>query len=318
MAGFVTDEVLSKSTRSGFDVVSLRPDGEDDRRGVLSRKQKYKTPSSTIWKKTGKYHVNVTEFERIALSAMESATERTRCVLIVDEIGRMELHSEKFRHLISRLLNTPSLHIVGALTAPIYGHRVPFCDEISSRDDVKVVKITVKTRDEATRRMLDLVRRHTLCDEVEEHEEEGEKNSYVCYTIMSGSRTYVGITNNLKRRLRQHSGEIKGGARYTRGLKWKLVYFVSGFRNKREALQFEWSLRHITGHGRKGRAPGSGMSGRLHNLERVFSMKRWTSKSPLASDVPLILNWVLKKLRPDRFTTVLPQHVSEKEVVMSL
>ena len=57
VAGFVTDEVLStKSTRSGFDVVSLRPDGEDDRRGVLSRKTKYSTPSSTIWKKTGKYH----------------------------------------------------------------------------------------------------------------------------------------------------------------------------------------------------------------------------------------------------------------------
>jgi putative endonuclease len=36
---------------------------------------------------------------------------------------------------------------------------------------------------------------------------------------------YCGITNNLERRLKQHKGEIKGGAKYTRS-HWpcKLVY----------------------------------------------------------------------------------------------
>jgi nucleoside-triphosphatase THEP1/predicted GIY-YIG superfamily endonuclease len=332
VTGFVTDEVVRNGSRIGFDVVSLNENGTDDLRGVLSRKRRYNTDSDVVWKKTGNYHVNVTEFERIALSAMRCAKKKKKnCVLIVgtyrycstssspnsffffktitakfflsnaDEIGRMELHSNKFRDLMKELLNTSGVRVVGALTAPIYGHRVPFCDEISDRDDVDVVKITVKTRIEAERLMMRKVLNNG-------HDDETKK--YVCYTIMSATRTYVGITNNLKRRLRQHNGEIKGGAKYTRGYSnWKLVYFLSGFRTKVEALQFEWSLRHVTG---RGRASGSGLSGRLKNLERVLSMSRWTSKSPLASDVPLSLNWVLSKLRPIRFESVLPNHVREE------
>ena len=50
VTGFVTDEVLStKSTRTGFDVVSLSSNGEDDRRGILSRKNKYETSSNVVW-----------------------------------------------------------------------------------------------------------------------------------------------------------------------------------------------------------------------------------------------------------------------------
>jgi predicted GIY-YIG superfamily endonuclease len=34
--------------------------------------------------------------------------------------------------------------------------------------------------------------------------------------------SYVGYTSNLKRRLRQHNAEIKGGAKATRGGKWTI------------------------------------------------------------------------------------------------
>ena len=70
---------------------------------------------------------------------------------------------------------------------------------------------------------------------------------YICYLITNGSKTYVGITNNIKRRLRQHCGLIKGGAKYTtRNNKtpWELVAFAYGFRNKSEALSFEWFVHH--------------------------------------------------------------------------
>jgi predicted GIY-YIG superfamily endonuclease len=62
-----------------------------------------------------------------------------------------------------------------------------------------------------------------------------------------GVLTYVGATLDLARRLRQHNGEIKGGAKYTRlGAKgsWAVVFTVQGFREQREALQFEWALKH--------------------------------------------------------------------------
>lgn len=55
-------------------------------------------------------------------------------------------------------------------------------------------------------------------------------------------RSYKGYTTNLPRRLRQHNGEIKGGARYTRSFRGgvALKAFVSGFPSKRVALSYEW------------------------------------------------------------------------------
>lgn len=53
-------------------------------------------------------------------------------------------------------------------------------------------------------------------------------------------RPYIGCTNNPSRRIRQHNGEISGGAIRTRGVKWRFILIVSGFVNRRDALQFEW------------------------------------------------------------------------------
>lgn len=70
---------------------------------------------------------------------------------------------------------------------------------------------------------------------------------YVCYLLTNEERrhTYVGITNNIERRLRQHNGEIQGGAKRTRnrGI-WTVAAYVSGFHNKSQALSFEWHMHH--------------------------------------------------------------------------
>jgi len=82
--------------------------------------------------------------------------------------------------------------------------------------------------------------------------------SWICYILQShkfpgkNPRTYVGITNDLTKRLRQHDGEISGGAKSTAGKgPWKIAAFVGGFTGKQEALQFEWRMHHpgFRGHG---------------------------------------------------------------------
>ena len=68
--------------------------------------------------------------------------------------------------------------------------------------------------------------------------------SYYVYVLGSRSKnrftTYVGYTNNLKKRIILHN---KGkGAKFTRGRKWKLLYFER-FLSKKEAISRECYIR---------------------------------------------------------------------------
>ena len=67
-------------------------------------------------------------------------------------------------------------------------------------------------------------------------------NFYV-YVIGSKKKnkvTYVGWTNNLKKRIYKHN--ISLGAKFTRGRKWKILYFES-FDSKIKAMKREFVLK---------------------------------------------------------------------------
>ena len=74
-------------------------------------------------------------------------------------------------------------------------------------------------------------------------------SNYNVYILKNtkNNRTYVGITNNLDRRLRQHNGIIKGGAKYTHNFKgsgeWLFHMYISGL-TKSESLSFERSIKN--------------------------------------------------------------------------
>ena len=113
------------------------------------------------------------------------------------------------------------------------------------------------------------------------------------------------------RRIRQHNGEIVGGAKATSGHRpWEIVYAVTGFRTQREALQFEWALKHLSG-GKRGRAHGHGLKGRFRNMHRVLAKPQWTELSPPASEVALTIEWHDVELRPTDFAAGLPSHITE-------
>ena len=66
---------------------------------------------------------------------------------------------------------------------------------------------------------------------------------WTCYLLCTPDRkhTYIGATLDPDRRLRQHNGDIKGGAKATRKCReWQTVLRVSPFPEQRDALQFEW------------------------------------------------------------------------------
>jgi len=65
---------------------------------------------------------------------------------------------------------------------------------------------------------------------------------YLLATVDPPSKTYVGATLDVDRRLKQHNGQLSGGARATSTVPggWYRVCYVKGFENQREALRFEW------------------------------------------------------------------------------
>lgn len=68
----------------------------------------------------------------------------------------------------------------------------------------------------------------------------------IVYVLINSARTktYVGYTVDAKRRLRQHNGEIVGGARRTKGDVWEHVMIISSPQfDKHMALSFEWHMK---------------------------------------------------------------------------
>ncbi|XXG85415.1 hypothetical protein AAC387_Pa11g0494 [Persea americana] len=70
----------------------------------------------------------------------------------------------------------------------------------------------------------------------------GETVSWSVYLIISSQlpKTYVGATNDFSRRLKQHNGKLKGGAKASHaGRPWTCACIVQGFKDQSEACMFE-------------------------------------------------------------------------------
>ena len=157
--GFYTEEVRQNGGRIGFDVVTV-PSGE---RGVLARIKGL----TSSYPKTGKYLVDVASFEKLALPSLAleekkgKTEDRSKVIYVLDEIGRMELHSTKFQQHVHTMLQG-CVRLVGAITAPRYGNRVAFCDEVSNVDGVQVRNLTKANRDQVVGKMLQQIKRRWI------------------------------------------------------------------------------------------------------------------------------------------------------------
>ena len=113
---------------------------------------------------------------------------------------------------------------------------------------------------------------------------------YLLHSEKTDARTYVGsTTRGTHVRLREHNGELAGGARQTRsGRPWCLACTVEGFETRQQALQFEFAWRRVhRTEVRHGRVRGYGVAARRASLDVLMARERWSSRAPLASTVPL-------------------------------
>ncbi len=126
--GFYTEEIRDRGNRVGFLIQAIR-----GVKGVLADL----SPGAP---RVGKYRVRVEEFEELVLP--ELAQPAVCCV--IDEIGKMELHSQKFRALLPDLtLRFPILLATRALFLPEEIERI-----WKNASDVRIFTLTPTNREE--------------------------------------------------------------------------------------------------------------------------------------------------------------------------
>lgn len=133
-------------------------------------------------------------------------------------------------------------------------------------------------------------------------------SSYYCYIIYNpNDRTYNGYTVNLERRLRQHNGLLKGGARAThnRG-EWKYLFVMTStcWEDASVAMKHEWSIKYPT---RRRPRPKeyNGKLGRLRSLDKVFTHMATLACDDVTCYVhPDYMELVSKLSEPYSFVTI--------------
>lgn len=106
-----------------------------------------------------------------------------------------------------------------------------------------------------------------------------KRDRVVVYVLQSAARgkakqTYIGMTSHLGRRIRQHNGQLTGGAKYTsKNRPWRILMVLTGLPDRSEALRWEWAMKH-----RRARS-AAGPTNKACTLVRLLDLKRVTKKA---------------------------------------
>lgn len=136
--GFFTEELRESGARVGFAIETI-----GGPRGVLAHVNFPGPP------RVGRYGVDVAAFERLALPALQAAADE---VVVIDELGKMELASEAFRAAVLRLFERQP-----RIVATVHVFRHPFTDALRRRADVVVLRVTERERAELPVRVVERV-----------------------------------------------------------------------------------------------------------------------------------------------------------------
>jgi len=95
--GFITYELRERGTRVGFIIKSL----QDNREGILAH-IKFSTGPQI-----GKYRVDVKALEEVGVRSVIDALKNDKVdIILIDEIGPMEMTSNKFKEAVNKVLDS--------------------------------------------------------------------------------------------------------------------------------------------------------------------------------------------------------------------
>ncbi len=127
--GFYTDEIRESGERQGFRLVTL------DGKSVMLAHTGFQSSH-----KVGKYGVDIAGLESVGVVAVRQAIQE-KPVIVIDEIGKMEIFSEAFRQVVLDSLESGK-KVLGTIMLKPH----PWVDEIKRRPEVELVWLTKDNR----------------------------------------------------------------------------------------------------------------------------------------------------------------------------
>ena len=132
VTGFTTEEIRHAGTRVGFAIETA--DGD---RGTLAHVDLPGPP------RVGKYGVDLDALEELAIPAVRPSSGS---LVVIDELGKMELASNPFREAVEVLFASPA-----DVVATVHAFRHPFTDALKARPGVERLQVTAANRADLAR-----------------------------------------------------------------------------------------------------------------------------------------------------------------------
>lgn len=143
VGGMISQEARRGATRVGFRLIDIT----SGRSGWLAHIHEESGPS------VGKYRVNLHDLQHIGVTAIQSAIE-TADVVIVDEVGPMELCSAAFKKTVIRALQSSKI-LIGVLH---HRARDPLISVIHTTPQIHIVEVTLANRRQLHETVFDMIR----------------------------------------------------------------------------------------------------------------------------------------------------------------
>ncbi|PJB28491.1 AAA family ATPase [Candidatus Desantisbacteria bacterium CG_4_9_14_3_um_filter_40_11] len=132
--GFYTREVRVGSERTGFEIVTL-----EGKTGLLATKSREVVFTDEVPFES--YRINLDAMESVAIPALLKALAEKR-IIVIDEIGPMEIFSERFCDTILQILENREVIAVGAIVQRPYR----FADIVKAHPKVTIKPVTTENR----------------------------------------------------------------------------------------------------------------------------------------------------------------------------
>ncbi len=138
--GFYTEEIRTLGIRQGFRIATL--DGRD---AILAH-VRISSPH-----RIGKYKVDIDALDIVGISAVRRALTEND-LIVIDEIGKMELLSPGFREIVAQAMNSGK-KVLGTI---MLNHH-PSADEIKRHPQAEVLLVTRDNHTEVLKKVLDWI-----------------------------------------------------------------------------------------------------------------------------------------------------------------